>query len=63
MSEPFLRLAGVTKRYGAALAVHDLSLVAGAGESVVIVGPSGCGKTTALRLIAGLERPDTGPAA
>ena len=60
MSEPFLRLAGVTKRYGAGAAVDDLSLDVVTGESVVILGPSGCGKTTVLRLIAGLERPDAG---
>lgn len=60
MSEPFLRLAGVTKRYGAGIAVDGLSLAVAAGDSVVILGPSGCGKTTVLRLIAGLERPDAG---
>jgi ABC-type Fe3+/spermidine/putrescine transport system ATPase subunit len=60
MSEPFLRLASVTKRYGGGVAVDDLSLVVATGESVVILGPSGCGKTTVLRLIAGLERPDAG---
>ena len=60
MSEPFLRLAGVTRRYGVLAAVDDLSLDVVAGESVVILGPSGCGKTTVLRLIAGLERPDAG---
>jgi ABC-type Fe3+/spermidine/putrescine transport system ATPase subunit len=60
MSEPFLRLASVTKRYGAGVAVDDLSLGVALGERVVILGPSGCGKTTVLRLIAGLERPDSG---
>jgi len=60
MSEPFLRLAGVTKHFGAGAAVDDLSLSVATGESVVILGPSGCGKTTVLRLIAGLERPDAG---
>src|SRR5688572_5232397 len=60
MSEPFLRLARVTKRYGPVAAVDDLSLDIVTGESVVILGPSGCGKTTVLRLIAGLERPDEG---
>jgi iron(III) transport system ATP-binding protein len=60
MSEPFLRLASVTRRYGVLAAVDDLSLDVVAGESVVILGPSGCGKTTVLRLIAGLDRPDAG---
>ena len=60
MNEPFLRLAGVTRRYGVVAAVDDLSLDVVTGESVVILGPSGCGKTTVLRLIAGLERPDSG---
>ena len=60
MSEPFLRLDRVTRRYGTHLAVDDLSLDVAAGESVVMLGPSGCGKTTVLRLIAGLEQPDAG---
>lgn len=60
MSLPFLRLGGVTKRYGHRTAVDDVSLDVGVGESIVILGPSGCGKTTVLRLIAGLERPDVG---
>jgi len=46
--------------YGRRAAVQDLSLDVATGESVAILGPSGCGKTTALRLIAGLERPDGG---
>lgn len=41
-------------------AVNGVCLEAGEGELVAIVGPSGCGKTTLLRLIAGLERPDSG---
>jgi ABC-type sugar transport system ATPase subunit len=41
-------------------AVHDLHLVVGDGELVVLVGPSGCGKTTTLRVIAGLEAPTSG---
>jgi len=60
MTEPFLRLGSVTKRYGIVPAVDNLSLEIVTGESVVILGPSGCGKTTVLRLIAGLERPDAG---
>jgi ABC-type sugar transport system ATPase subunit len=41
-------------------AASDLSLEIGDGEFLVLVGPSGCGKSTALRLVAGLEVPDTG---
>jgi iron(III) transport system ATP-binding protein len=57
-----VRLAGVWKWYrGTAVpAVRDLWLDVRAGELLAILGPSGCGKTTTLRLIAGLERPDTG---
>ncbi len=55
-----LVLAGVTKSYGAVAAVRDLDLAVSRGEIVSLIGPSGCGKSTALRLIAGLERPDRG---
>ena len=55
-----ISLEHVSKRYGAVEAVQDLGLDIADGEFMVIVGPSGCGKTTALRLIAGLEQPDTG---
>jgi iron(III) transport system ATP-binding protein len=41
-------------------AVNDISFELNAGEILVLVGPSGCGKTTTLRMIAGLERPDSG---
>jgi len=42
------------------LAIKDFNLHIKSGESVVLLGPSGCGKTTLLRLIAGLEQPDSG---
>jgi ABC-type phosphate/phosphonate transport system ATPase subunit len=58
VTTPFLRLAGVTKRYGGGGGIEDVSLDVSADESVVVVGPSGSGKTTLLRLVAGLERPD-----
>ncbi|MBI3050091.1 MAG: ABC transporter ATP-binding protein [Acidobacteria bacterium] len=60
MTSAFLRVIDVTKRYGRHVAVEDVRLEVGHGESVVVVGPSGCGKTTLLRLIAGLERPEAG---
>ena len=41
-------------------AVNDLSFTVNDGELLILLGPSGCGKTTALRMIAGLEEPDSG---
>ena len=60
---PAVELDGVTKRYGEATAVDDVSLGVREGEFFTLVGPSGCGKTTTLRLIAGLERPNGGEVA
>ena len=57
-----LELCNVTKRFTSAgtPAVDDISFTLRSGEILALVGPSGCGKTTTLRLIAGLERPDSG---
>ncbi|MFW5689531.1 MAG: ATP-binding cassette domain-containing protein [Spirochaetota bacterium] len=51
---------GVTKRYGSNLVLDDLSLVFEPGTVTTVLGPSGCGKTTLLRILAGLETPDSG---
>ena len=53
-------LRGVSRRYGAVVAVDGVSLDVAAGATTVLVGPSGCGKTTLLRLVGGFETPDDG---
>jgi multiple sugar transport system ATP-binding protein len=58
MSEVGLRQ--VSKRFGEIEAVRGLSFEMASGEFVVLLGPTGAGKTTTLRLVAGLELPDSG---
>jgi len=60
MSGPALVFERVSKSYGDVVAARSLDLSVEVGELVTVIGPSGCGKSTALRLIAGLERPDGG---
>jgi spermidine/putrescine transport system ATP-binding protein len=55
-----IALAGVSKSFGGALAVDDVTLDIVEGEFFSLLGPSGCGKTTTLRMIAGFETPDAG---
>jgi sn-glycerol 3-phosphate transport system ATP-binding protein len=55
-----IRLTGVSKIWGAEPAVDRVSFAADAGTLLVLLGPSGCGKSTTLRLIAGLDLPDSG---
>jgi spermidine/putrescine transport system ATP-binding protein len=55
-----LELHRVTKRFGAFVAVQDISLSVAAGEFITLLGASGSGKTTTLRMIAGFEEPDEG---
>ena len=53
-------LENIKKSFGQTEAVRDLTLNIGDGEFVVLLGPSGAGKTTTLRLVTGLEHPDSG---
>ncbi|MBX9605340.1 MAG: ABC transporter ATP-binding protein [Gammaproteobacteria bacterium] len=57
---PHLRIAGLSKRFGAQLAVDDVSLDVARGELFCLLGGSGCGKTTLLRMLAGFEAPSAG---
>jgi len=53
-------LQGITKSYGDDVILDNLSLKIPGGKFFALIGPSGCGKTTILRMIAGLEIPDSG---
>src|SRR5262249_32410373 len=55
-----ISVRGVTKAWGATVAVDHVSFEAAAGTLVVLLGPSGCGKSTTLRLVAGLEQVTAG---
>jgi len=55
-----IEFRNVTKTFGGACVVDDLSLEVRDGEFIVLLGPSGCGKTTTLRMLAGLETATSG---
>jgi ABC-type Fe3+/spermidine/putrescine transport system ATPase subunit len=57
---PYLLLDRLAKSFGAQPVLRELTLAVEKGEVLALLGPSGSGKTTALRLIAGFERPDRG---
>ncbi|MBM3138830.1 MAG: ABC transporter ATP-binding protein [Chloroflexi bacterium] len=59
-AERAVRADGLVCTFGATTVIADLTLDVIAGELFAILGPSGCGKTTALRLLAGFERPSAG---
>jgi len=59
-AEPFLKLEGIGKQFGAFTALRDIGLEVARGELICFLGPSGCGKTTLLRIIAGIEAQTAG---
>ncbi|BDZ50009.1 ABC transporter ATP-binding protein [Frondihabitans sucicola] len=59
-SHPLLRAEGLTRRFGATLAVDGVSLELRGGETLGLVGASGSGKTTTARILLGLDSPDDG---
>lgn len=60
MSDTVLSLENVSKYFGTVIAADNINIEVGQTEFFALLGPSGSGKTTMLRMIAGLEKPDTG---
>ena len=60
MRMAMIRLEHVTKSFGRYKALDDVSIVVEEGEFLTVIGRSGCGKTTMLRMINGLQKPDSG---
>ncbi len=55
-----LELQNLHRDFGTVKALDGIEISLGEGEFLSLLGPSGCGKTTALRLVAGFDRPDAG---
>ena len=60
MAKAIVELQNIVKNYGENTVVKNIDLTIYENEFVTLLGPSGCGKTTTLRMIAGLEYPDSG---
>ena len=60
MPEPLLRVSHLTKKYGEAVVVDDLSFAIAPGECLGVIGPNGAGKTTTIRICLGLTGADGG---
>lgn len=60
MSEPLLRVQGVTKRFGGVVALDGVDAEVPRGSIVSIIGPNGAGKTTLFNCVTGVFRPDAG---
>ena len=57
---PAIRIACVSKSFGATPVLNSVSLSVESASCTAVLGPSGCGKTTLLRIVAGLARADGG---
>jgi len=60
MSNSFLEIKNVSKKFGNTIALDNVSLDIKKSELFSLLGSSGCGKSTLLRIIAGFEKPDSG---
>ena len=59
-AEPFIKVRGITKKFGPFTAVNNVDLDIYKGELFCLLGGSGCGKSTLLRMLAGFEQPTSG---
>jgi branched-chain amino acid transport system ATP-binding protein len=60
MSQPFLEVNNLSKRFGGLTAIDNIGFTVGRHEMIGLIGPNGAGKTTLLRLITGFLKPDAG---
>ena len=60
MQSPRLEITNIVKDFGGRRVVDDVSLMVMPGQVTCLLGPSGCGKSTTLRIIAGVEKQDSG---
>jgi len=60
MTQPFLEVSSINKRFGGLMAISDVSFSMRRDEIIGLIGPNGAGKTTLLRLITGILKPDEG---
>lgn len=60
MSQAFLEVKELTKKFGGLTAVNDVSFSMERHQIIGLIGPNGAGKTTLLRLMTGILKPDTG---
>ena len=57
---PLVRLVNAGKRYGAVIALSDITMEVSAGEVTCVLGDNGAGKSTLIKIIAGLHQPSSG---
>ena len=58
MTTTYLQLENLHRQFGTFKALNGIDITLGEGEFLSLLGPSGCGKTTALRIVAGFDRPN-----